>query len=105
MAAIFGSKTIETDANMWTAAADGDIHAVLRHISEGVDINAADEHGFTALYAHTPQRRLTPVTVHRHAASSYGHADLLRQLLEMGASVTTTDEDGDTPLHGGCQRR
>lgn len=35
----------------------------------------------------------------RHAAASYGHAELIELLLGAGADVSIRDEDGDTPLH------
>ncbi len=34
----------------------------------------------------------------RHAASSYGHCDLIEFLLQKGADVNIRDPDGDTPL-------
>ncbi len=33
-----------------------------------------------------------------HAASSYGHDDLLMRLISVGADVNLRDADGDTPL-------
>ena len=34
-----------------------------------------------------------------HAASSYGHPQVVSFLVEHGADVHAQDEDGDTPLH------
>lgn len=41
---------------------------------------------------------ISPLSL-RHAASSYGHEEILKLLLERGGNVNTTDEDGDTALH------
>jgi hypothetical protein len=49
----------------------------------GMDVNAADEYGYTCL----------------HAAASYGHADLVQFLIGRGGNVALRDPDGDTPLH------
>lgn len=49
----------------------------------GMDVNAADEFGYTCL----------------HAAASYGHADLVQFLIDRGGNVALRDPDGDTPLH------
>jgi len=49
----------------------------------GMDVNAADEFGYTCL----------------HAAASYGHADLVQFLIGRGGNVALRDPDGDTPLH------
>ena len=39
-----------------------------------------------------------------HAASSYGHVNLLKYLITCGADVNLRDFDGDTPLHV-CETR
>jgi hypothetical protein len=46
-------------------------------------VNSADDYGYTAM----------------HAASSYGHLDVLNYLLSVGGDVNLGDMDGDTPLH------
>ena len=51
--------------------------------AEGVDINAKDEHGETAL----------------HEAASMGDLDLVSVLISAGADVNVQDERGQTPLH------
>jgi uncharacterized protein len=35
----------------------------------------------------------------RHAAASYGNADVLRYLISKGARIDIVDVDGDSPLH------
>jgi ankyrin repeat protein len=34
-----------------------------------------------------------------HAASSYGHIDIIQFLLDQGADIDIADNDGDTPLY------
>ena len=46
----------------------------------------------------TKPHRATPLLI----ASGFGHVDVVRELLEAGASVHQTDEDGDAALHGAC---
>eukprot|EP01138_Halocafeteria_seosinensis_P003790 gb/GECG01003876.1/.p1 GENE.gb/GECG01003876.1/~~gb/GECG01003876.1/.p1 ORF type:complete len:164 (+),score=24.24 gb/GECG01003876.1/:1-492(+) len=74
----------DTTANIWVASSDGDITRVQALITSGeASANEQDEHGYSPL----------------HAASSYGHCELLRFLLNNGANPNIQDEDGDTPLH------
>lgn len=69
-------------ANIWVASSDGDMARVKELLSEGVDVNAQDEAGYSAL----------------HGAVSYSHLVLVKYLLDHGADVHIRDEDGDTPL-------
>ncbi|KAK7233995.1 hypothetical protein SO694_001020107 [Aureococcus anophagefferens] len=73
--------------NVWTAASDGQLEIVRVMIDSGAHrADEGDAQGYTCL----------------HAASSYGHHDLLRYLLaQVAVDVNCKDEDGDTPLHGG----
>lgn len=65
-------------------AADGDIEAVRLALERDPAVcHSQDEHGHSALAA----------------AASYGHLDVMRLLLDSGASATMADNDGDTPLH------
>lgn len=41
-------NTVPKD-NLWIAAGNGDIPAVQYYLENGVDVNAADEFGYTAL--------------------------------------------------------
>ena len=125
MAALFGSKPASTStsetkgsgANLWIAASDGDLKRVkelaavaaadvavtaatassdegaktvsvisssaAKQAARTACLSAKDEHGYSAL----------------HAASSYGHGELLKFLLAEGVSPDLLDEDGDTALH------
>lgn len=85
-------------------------------IAKGVDINAKNDKGFTALYAtaylgHKDVAELliakgadvnvkgngnfTPL----HAAALHGHKDIAELLIAKGADVNAKDKDGATPLH------
>ena len=71
--------------NVWTAASDGQLEIVRVMIDSGAHrADEGDAQGYTCL----------------HAASSYGHHDLLRYLLaQVAVDVNCKDEDGDSPLH------
>ncbi|KDN44193.1 hypothetical protein RSAG8_05666, partial [Rhizoctonia solani AG-8 WAC10335] len=70
--------------NIWIAAGDGDLERVKMLVEEqGVSANAADD-----VIGYTPM----------HAASSYGHVQILAYLISKGGDVNVTDEEGDTPL-------
>ena len=68
--------------NIWVASTEGNIEKVMGYIASGVSINAQDEFGFSPL----------------HAATQYGHINLLEYLLSNGADVNIRDADGDTAL-------
>ncbi|CAJ1368629.1 unnamed protein product [Effrenium voratum] len=71
--------------NLWTAASDGDIARVEELITlDGFAPSSQDENGYTPVMA----------------AASWGHAQLLSQLLAREPlSVHVADSDGDTALH------
>ena len=68
---------------LYQAAKYGDMVAVLRLLKKGVDINAKDEQGRTALYAIGPD----------------GSREVAQLLLDNGANVKIKDNCGRTPLH------
>lgn len=68
------------------AAEEGDCTAIMEFLEDGVDLETADEDGFTAL----------------HIAANYGHLELLDALIGLGADVEARclDKEGaQTPLH------
>jgi len=69
--------------NIWVAASDGNIITVKTLIETGVHaVNEQDGNGYSAI----------------HAAASYGHEELIRYLISIGANVNLKDNDGDTPI-------
>jgi ankyrin repeat protein len=71
------------ESNIWIASSDGNIQLVKEYLkSQSPDTK--DETGYTPL----------------HAASSYGHLDLIKLLiLEYKANPNSVDNDGDCALH------
>ncbi|KAI9137263.1 ankyrin repeat-containing domain protein, partial [Paraphysoderma sedebokerense] len=74
--------------NIWVACSDNDLERIKELLTGSdlepkVDVNCKDEYGYTPL----------------HAAASYGHEEVVKYLIQMGANVNIRDEDGDTPLH------
>lgn len=66
---------------MW-AASKGDLTAILRLESQGIDISSADYDGRTPL----------------HLAASEGHIDLVSFFINRGIALSPTDRWGGTPL-------
>ena len=64
------------------AAGEGDLHGIRSLIAKGVDLDAADYDGRTAI----------------HLAASEGRADVVALLLERGANPAPVDRWGNTPL-------
>ena len=67
-----------------SAAIDGNIEAVKRHLAAGANVNAPNTYGWTALYW----------------ASSRGHKEIVELLIANGAYVNPTSDRGVTPLDG-----
>jgi ankyrin repeat protein len=75
-------NTPETDA-LLRAARDGKVDTVKELLtSPGIDVNATDERGDTALIE----------------AARFGHDQVARALLAAGANLKARDKDGKTPL-------
>lgn len=64
-------------------AQHGAVDALRRLLNSGVDINAANEGGFTAL----------------HLASMSGNLEMVRLLLQNGANINASERFGHTALH------
>ena len=74
-----------TDVDIWKAAASDNIEAIKQHLKSGTDINAKDTPGGS-----------TPLLV----AAAFGRIDAAKFLIEKGANVNATSNDGATALHG-----
>jgi ankyrin repeat protein/ppGpp synthetase/RelA/SpoT-type nucleotidyltranferase len=70
------------------ACREGDLQTVKRLLEDGVDVNAKDEHGWTALYQ----------------ASMDGHDKVVEQLIKHDVDVNAKDEDGLTALYWASRR-
>lgn len=69
--------------NIWVAASDGNMQQVKALIENNVHaVNEQDINGYSAI----------------HAAASYGHEELIKYLISIGANVNLRDNDGDTPI-------
>ena len=78
------NHTVKMMSNIWVAAAENDFQTVLSHLDSGAfSPNSKDPNGYTPI----------------HAATSYGHTELLKLLIERGGNVNIKDFEGDTPLH------
>ncbi|CUT99311.1 Ankyrin [Echinococcus multilocularis] len=73
----------ESGENLLRAARAGDLKKVLDLINSGVNINATNPTGLTAL----------------HLAAKEGHTAVVKELILHGADVNATSKKGNTPLH------
>ena len=65
------------------ASSGGNVELVVKMLHDGVNLNASDKKGWTAL----------------HEASSTGKISVVHALLQHGGNRHATDADGNTPLH------
>ncbi|MEC8893816.1 MAG: ankyrin repeat domain-containing protein, partial [Candidatus Poribacteria bacterium] len=70
-------------SDIWTAAVSGDIEAVKQQLAKGVDVNAKNKDGASAL----------------HAAAIVGQYEVAELLIQKGANVNVSGDDGGTALH------
>lgn len=71
-----------SEESLWRAAEAGDVDWVKQHVDSGIDVNAADKDGWTALmFAIAGNMRST-----------------ISLLMERGADINVKDVDGSTPL-------
>jgi ankyrin repeat protein len=69
------------------ACEKGNIEAVKQHLTDGADVNAKDNEGWTAL----------------HWAASWGDKEVAELLIKNGADIDAKDNEGETPLHIAAQ--
>ncbi|CAM9734161.1 unnamed protein product, partial [Laminaria digitata] len=91
-------------------------------LSRGVDVNACDSRGYTAMHRaamHGPQGSIDALIgvgadpglksaangwSPLHRAALHGNCSALLSLLRHGANVNATDDRGGTALHTACRR-
>jgi len=101
-------------------AKKGDIEATKLFLDEGMDINAMNERGQTALIRAAEYQRTDVVTLllgkgadvnivgGRYArtalmeAAGAGNCVIIKQLAQKGADINTKDYESNTPLHFAC---
>jgi len=73
------------DVDIWKAAANGNIEAIQKYLEAGTDVDAKEPPGGS-----------TPLLV----AATFGQVEAVKFLIEKGANVNATSNDGATALHG-----
>ena len=77
------TPTSSSDPGLQQAAMTGNIQAIKKHIQEGTDLNEREPFG----------RSTALIT-----ASTFGHTDVARELIEAGAELDIQNNDGSTAL-------
>jgi len=76
-------KEIKAAGSIFSAAQSGLVDAVKTHLAAGVDVNAKNKGGYTAL----------------HLAAKKGHVEVAKVLLEAKADIGLVSKSGKTALH------
>ena len=79
------SMAAAPSVDIWTAAATGNLEAIKQHLEAGTDVDAKQ-----------PPGGGTPLLV----AATFGRAEAAKFLIEKGANVNASSNDGATALHG-----
>ena len=79
-----GADKTPPPGGFWDAVVSGDIEAIERHLTAGVDVNAA-----------VPEKPGTPLMM----AAIFGQAETANLLISKGAKVGARNKDGNTALH------
>ncbi|MCP4205479.1 MAG: ankyrin repeat domain-containing protein, partial [Shimia sp.] len=69
--------------SLHTAALQGNLDAIRRHIDAGSDLNEKDAYGSTPLIV----------------AATFGKTEIAKALIDAGADMKITNNEGSTPLH------
>ena len=109
-----------TESSFVECAKKGDIEAVKLFLDEGMDVNAVNQRGQTALIRAAGYQRTDVVTLllekgadvefigERHArtalmeAAGAGNCVIIKQLAQKGADINAKDYESNTPLHFAC---
>jgi ankyrin repeat protein len=109
-----------TESSFVESAKKGDIDAVKLFLAEGIDINATNERGQTAIARAAEYQRTEVVTLllgkgadvekvgGRYArtalmeAAGTGNTVIMKQLVEKGADINAMDHEGATPIFFAC---
>ena len=103
-----------TTRELWRVAEDGDTDALAGILSRGVDVDARNEHGMTALMraAHNGHERMVRALLEHGAdpnitrndkftalalAAFFGHTETVRILIENGAKTEIVTRSGTSP--------
>jgi hypothetical protein len=109
------STAAAQSADVWTAAAKGNLEAIKEHVAAGADINAkAPSIGVTPLMAAAitgqsdaaelllakgakPDIRNNEGSTALHMAAFFGHIEIVKALMAKGADVNVRNERSETP--------
>ncbi|XP_055306349.1 ankyrin repeat domain-containing protein 65-like isoform X2 [Sitodiplosis mosellana] len=102
------------EQQLWKYFANGNLTGVRALIEQGVNVNAADYAGLTALHFASSHADIVRLLIEKganvnvenrfnetplHRAAEYGHVETVRVLTEEGANVNAEDQLEETPLH------
>ncbi|KAJ8310780.1 hypothetical protein KUTeg_012645 [Tegillarca granosa] len=108
---------LDFERGIWTAALNGDLLDVKKHLDRNSDCDLRDSSGYTALHYSSRnghkdicelllERGANPNAITNsggvtslHRASYKGHEDIVKLLLKHGADPKIQDRDGKTVLH------
>ena len=111
-----GSQRPDVDIDIFTASAEGNLHAIRQHIAAGTDLDSTEPAGGgTPLIVTTVSGQTAAATLliengaslsatnndgstALHTAAFFGHPDTVTLLLEHGAEVNARNAIGGTPL-------